>query len=244
MINSNKRHGFTLIELAVVLAIIAVVMAGVMDLTKINIERQKREETIERMEFIMTAIDNFVRENGYLPCPADPTRPFSDTEFGFEDDNSGDADCDDAINLEETTADNIYTGTVPVNTLNINPKYVMDGWNRRITYVVDEDLVTTANYTANNGGITVTTAGNGDIEPWPLHPLGTAGAFLLLSHGANGYGAWQGRGSASRWNPTGGESHEDNNVTASTGNGTFNMPLLQPTTDDIVMYKPKWRIAQ
>ena len=48
MINSNKRHGFTLIALAVVLAIIAVVMAGVMDLTKINIERQKREETIER----------------------------------------------------------------------------------------------------------------------------------------------------------------------------------------------------
>ena len=65
----KKRSGFTLVELSVVLAIVAVLAIGSATLfteQKVNIEHDLSEGNLKTVK---TALLSFVEKNNYLPCP-------------------------------------------------------------------------------------------------------------------------------------------------------------------------------
>lgn len=81
----NKRiaeAGFSLVEMAVVLAIVALLMGGLLPMISGQIEQQHRSETRKQLNEINAALLGFAVINGRLPCPDtnnDGTEDFSAT---------------------------------------------------------------------------------------------------------------------------------------------------------------------
>lgn len=69
------EHGFTLVELAVVLAILGFLVAGLLVPLATQVEQRNRRETEQQLEEIRQALLGYVVANGYLPCPATQTNP-------------------------------------------------------------------------------------------------------------------------------------------------------------------------
>ena len=73
----KKLIGFSLVEMAIVLAIMALLLGGLLPTISTQIEQQRRNETSKLLNEIRDALYGFVIINGYLPCPttiADPSQ--------------------------------------------------------------------------------------------------------------------------------------------------------------------------
>ena len=227
----NARNGFTLIELAVVLVIASTLIAGGIMTVVGNRETQRLRNIAEQLQYILKKITDYVDANGFLPCPANPTATFYSSTFG-RGLGSGDGGC---------TASNIVTpgtlgiGALPVYELGISASLTMDAWNNRITYVVDQNLVDTAGFTANDGSINVNNFGRGATTPANIT---TTAAVLLVSHGPNGFGAWRGRGGARL--PTAGAGA--NELLNTDDNTLFVQSIPGPNFDDLVSFYEKWQL--
>ncbi len=67
--------GFSLVEMAIVLAIVAMLMAGLLPTLSSQIEQQRRNETRKQLAEIQQALMGFAIMNGRLPCPTTETNP-------------------------------------------------------------------------------------------------------------------------------------------------------------------------
>jgi prepilin-type N-terminal cleavage/methylation domain-containing protein len=68
----QTQFGFTLVEIAIVLLIITLLMAGLVPTISSQIEQQRRGETRKQIAEIQQALLGFAIINGRLPCPIDP----------------------------------------------------------------------------------------------------------------------------------------------------------------------------
>jgi prepilin-type N-terminal cleavage/methylation domain-containing protein len=65
----KQTHGFTFIELAIVLLIVGLVFAAVLGPLGTRIEAEERQKTQAMLEDIKEALYGFAMANGRLPCP-------------------------------------------------------------------------------------------------------------------------------------------------------------------------------
>src|SRR5258708_14413553 len=70
-----RSRGFSLVELAVALAIIALLLAGALIPLSTQIDVRNGADTQRSMESIRDAITGFAQANGRLPCPANGATP-------------------------------------------------------------------------------------------------------------------------------------------------------------------------
>jgi prepilin-type N-terminal cleavage/methylation domain-containing protein len=190
---SNKFKGFSLVELSVVLAIIALILGSVITLVNRQFDTDKYQQTADTLKIIEEAIQRHVTLSGFLPCPAARDAAQSSATYGIATDctavaPSGTTD----ISTIAGTADDIRIGVVPTRTLNLPDRYMMDAWNMRITYVVLKDLSTNpASFKAyikpTSGGLVVNdAAGNAMIDASLSASLVS---YVAVSHGYDRKGA-------------------------------------------------------
>ncbi len=250
----NAPSGFTLIEMAVVITILSLSAAGGLAVASKSIRGQKRELTLEKMSFIMNAIEEYVAYYGYLPCPTAIDQGLGEEDSGFGV-NSGDNDCTAIQNNASTgfrTGNGIIKGFVPVYTLHIPPEYFYDAWDRRFTYVVDEDLTSKTGFNGGTGNITIYNVNDDELT-------GAEGAtVLLISHGERAHGAYRLKGS----NPTqiddglSGDNFEEDNGDADDPAGFDDIfydvifrnidggtDKTDEPFDDFLLYRTKWQLA-
>ncbi len=79
----RRSGGFSLVEMAIVLAIIALLMAGLLPTLSGQIEQSRRTETRKQLDEIQQALLGFAIINGRLPCPTTEANP-SATLYGQE----------------------------------------------------------------------------------------------------------------------------------------------------------------
>ena len=79
-----KQAGFSLLGLAIVLMIIALVLGGMLNPLGSVLEIKQRARAGIELERIREALLGFAMINGYLPCPTTITDPDSDS-YGLED---------------------------------------------------------------------------------------------------------------------------------------------------------------
>lgn len=141
--NSPHEKGFTLVEMAIVLAIVTLLLVGLLPTISGQIEQQRRSETRKQLNDIQQALIGFAIINGRLPCPA------TAASNGLENPDGGPG------------CTNFYNGFVPGATLGITSLneegQVLDAWNNPIRYAVTSwdstapSPVLSDVYTTNNG---------------------------------------------------------------------------------------------
>ncbi len=85
----RKSRGFTLVEMVVVLFILAICIAMAAVITRAITAGQKSALTTTRMSNVDAALVQFVQQQKRLPCPADGTLASTDNNAGLEVRNAG-----------------------------------------------------------------------------------------------------------------------------------------------------------
>ena len=122
----RRQRGFSLVELAVVLAIVALLLGTLMYTLAAQTEQRAREQTQRTLEQAREALLGYAIANGRLPCPA------SAASAGIES-PAGGGDCS-----------NYYDGFLPAVTIGFQPVdsqgFAVDAWNNRLRYAVARNL--------------------------------------------------------------------------------------------------------
>ena len=149
---------------------------------------------------VEAALIQFLTRNGRLPCPAIMTDGPLDATSGVEVSTCATSATDGGASTCTATgycrasgrdangaggADIVLSGAVPYVTLGIPLEDSIDGWGRKIKYVVSSKLTQTATYNASYGAITILNSNNSTA-------LGGANSaqMVLLSAGEDGRGAY------------------------------------------------------
>lgn len=120
----KKLSGFTLIEIAIVLVILAMVTAMLLSLTKSVQDAGLRSVTTHGLSSADAALTMFVMANRRLPCPADGQLAPSAAGYGVEQRDAASGDC---LNAQAR-------GVVPWTTMGISVHDVTDGYGGILTY--------------------------------------------------------------------------------------------------------------
>jgi len=118
-------HGFTLVEMAIVMLIVALLLGGLVPTLSSQIDQRHVSETRKQLDEIQQALIGFAIINGRLPCPA------SSTSNGVESFASGGAPANG-------NCSNFYDGFVPAATLGLpaGSNGLTDAWGNHIHYAV------------------------------------------------------------------------------------------------------------
>ncbi len=189
-INKTKEHGFTLVEIALVLVIAGVVLATLSSVLLIYIKNTNIKTTEQRLEQIQDSMQLFVEFNGRLPCPAPLTLAPDDTDFGREVSTN---DCNGGAfaGTFTTGTDGVRIGAVPTRALNLPDDFTLDGWNNRFTYAVTQVMAEAGTYEIDAGIIDIQDSGGNSVTV----PDASA-HYVIVSHGPDGAGAYSASGTA------------------------------------------------
>ncbi len=117
-----SERGFTLVELAVVMAIVALLLGGLMYTLSAQTEQRNFEETRRRLDQARELLLAFAIVKGRLPCPA------TATSLGDESPAGG------------GTCTTYYSGWLPAQAIGFqqvdSSGYAIDVWGNRIRYAV------------------------------------------------------------------------------------------------------------
>jgi prepilin-type N-terminal cleavage/methylation domain-containing protein len=136
---SRAQQGFTLTELAVVFAIVALLVGGAMMTLSAQVDTRNNDETLRRLNAAADAVVAFAIVNKRLPCPA--------INGGVE------SFCPAATGTcsgTETTAvqahgncSNFYNGFLPAVSVGASAQdgngFAVDAWGNRLRYAVARD---------------------------------------------------------------------------------------------------------
>jgi len=200
-----------------------------------RLEVQKIATTKQRIEFIAKVLDEYIRTYAHLPCPASPSLAFDAADFG-DGLGTGDTAANNCVAAGLQANGAIHMGAIPVKTLEIPDIMVLDGWERRFSYIVDENLTNETGYSANPGTITIT---NADATP---DNISTEAAVVIISHGKNMFGSY-GKEGGTQFSLAGGSDDEDENANF-TGDSEYVDIFQNSDFDDVVLYRNKWQLAQ
>lgn len=147
----HLQHGFTILELAIVLAIIALIAGTGLSIASGALKAADRVTTQERLNTIKLAVDGFAKAYGYYPCPANRTLTPSNANFGIER-RTGATACD----ATAVTVGGTYSiGMVPVRTLGLPDNYAADAWSNKLTFAVSNSVVSGPGSFRNPGNLEI-----------------------------------------------------------------------------------------
>jgi len=226
MLMEKNVSGFSLVEMSIVLAIIALLLGGLLPTLSAQRESQHISETRKQLDEIQQALIGYAIINGRLPCPADPTIPTGQTGAGVE-------------RAPPCTGNN-STGVLPWATLGVNET---DAWGNRYSYRITDyfaDAIASATFggscapspaptlssfaLCSSGNLDVRSAASGGTS------IATDVPAIIISHGKNATGAYTQQGDQL---PVGGNADEQEN---SDGDINFVSHAQTPGFDDEVAW--------
>lgn len=211
LIPESSASGFTLVEMAMVLAIVALLLTGLVPTISSQLEQRKISETKSKLLEIQQALTGFALINGRLPCPAQSSLATGAGGAGIEATKDNTCACVTAgggvasadasrVACDATTATSV-TGVLPWATLGISET---DAWNRRFTYRVTTRFADAiAEETTDcTPAVTAPSASSFALCSIGVPIIRTAGGTTLasdvpavfVSHGINGAGAFDSSG--------------------------------------------------
>jgi type II secretory pathway pseudopilin PulG len=161
----THERGFTILEQAVSLSVIALVLGSIMVPLQTQVENRKVDETRRALDLAQEMLAGYAVANGYFPCPADAASKGQEAQGA----NHATGSCP------------TYHGFLPAALLGFKPTdaegYAMDAWEsrfNRVRYAVSDRTV---------GGVSnAFTRANG-MRSVPLASLGASAFFHICQSG-------------------------------------------------------------
>lgn len=247
----RKLTGFTLVEMAMVLMIIALLLGGLLPVISGQIEQQRNAETRKQLAEIRDALMGFAVANNRLPCPAQATLATDAANAGKEARKNSSCACQttsgstkkiaDASGSRVACADTAIVGVVPWATLGVSET---DAWGRRFTYQVTSDFAdgtdgtteAAANACQKSTGVSFQMCSEANLKV--LIAAGSATTLvdlvpaIAISHGVNGAGGYTNAG-----NKLTNSADADEAENADTTNSLVSHDP-SPTFDDLLVWTP------
>lgn len=250
-----KCRGFTLTELAVVMAIVALLLGGLLVPLTAQMDLRNRQETERSLAAIREALIGFAAIHGRLPCPAPATLTTGSAGAGLEATTAasgttatvGPCGCTAAtsgvpgaggVACDDASPSAGLSGVLPWATLGLPEA---DAWGNRYTYRVTTRFARAAAgqtaFGCTPGANPVASAfalcSGGDIQVLSAasggSPLASGLPALVISHGRNGHGAYGSTGAQQAASTNGDEAANTD------GDGSF---VANPATDDQLVWIP------
>lgn len=147
--------GFTLVEMAIVMFIMALALGTGLTLLSAQQDQQKVDDTAIRLNDVREALIGYALAYGRLPCPASANSNGAESYVGI---------------IGGSSCTNFYNGFLPAATLGISPVdnqgYAIDAWGNRIRYAVtawsNSSPAVSNVFTTTNG---MSTAWNSNLSP-------------------------------------------------------------------------------
>jgi len=216
----SREAGFSLLEVAIVLVILGIIGGMSLPLLMAHLNRNTHLKTRSHQDYALNAIAAYVEKNRRFPCPADPQ--VTGPEYGAA-----------QVQCRNQKA----KGILPFKTLGIGEAYARDGFKRLMTYVIEPELTKKDTTLQNERGgfITVKNEEGESVLAVPLkddrNP--NAIAFVLISHGESGMGAYLGKGQVGKISGGTSSAHKRENFD---DNFVF---IESPQTDDILRWESR-----
>lgn len=182
---ASAEAGFSLIELSLVVVIMAILLSMILPQATLNQERRRNAQLLDQLNTIETALLNYRKRNGRLPCPANGALLQTAADYGIEGAPVG--GCTSGSPAANFGPDS-YTvgGVLPTKTLGLPD--MLDPWGRRFSYHIDQRATENSafsRYRIGNpyiGELTVYNSGGGKRTERAV--------VVVISHGKNGHGAY------------------------------------------------------
>ena len=143
----GRARGFSLVEMAVVLAIVGVLMSSLMLTLSAQTELRNFSEAQNRLEAAREAVLAYAIANGRLPCPATSASAGLEVRLG----TGVCGATGSALEHYGGVSGGVTYGLLPAVTIGYQPVdsggFAADGWGNRIRYAVSR--VTTPSFSAN-----------------------------------------------------------------------------------------------
>lgn len=184
-----SQSGFSLIELAIVLIVVALLGSGALFGLSSQHKQIQFHESAQQVEIALDALMGFSMSVGRLPCPADPSIP-SKNGAGKEETTCTPANCDPKSSGCECACKYEH-GVLPWQTLALAE---LDPWGNRLTYFAGREFSNPVSYDDEMKGIktrfTLETVGRANIQNGSGQAVASEVPAVIVSHGPRGQGAY------------------------------------------------------
>jgi len=188
------KKAFSLIEVSIFIVILLLLLTAIVGLSGSTEDQEAIDVTQQKLDRIEKAIIAYQNLNGHIPCPASRTEAPSSANFG----TATDCSLASATGTDEysTGSTAVRIGAAPTRTLGLPDDVMFDGWKNRFTFAVIKNLAQTDDlfdsYSGTNYVISVIDSSGTEIG----QPAPSQIAYVLVSHGQNGNGAYNYQGSS------------------------------------------------
>lgn len=136
-----KQNGFSLVEMAIVLTILAAVLVTVLTPLQAQRNQSAQLQTENTLATAKQALLGYAQQNGRLPCPATATNNIDAGSYGQENPLGG---THDPLLVPATSiACAAQAGFFPASTLGLQATdkygFALDAWNNRLRYAISDD---------------------------------------------------------------------------------------------------------
>lgn len=228
-VKPQRQAGFTLIEMAMVLMIVALLLGGLLPTLSGQVEQRHVNDTRKQLDEIQQALIGYAIINGRLPCPAN----LNPTSSGMESPSGGGGSCTKA-HTNDTYVPAVTLGLSGADSNGL----IEDAWGNPIRYAVTtggSSTFTTANGMSTTGISNLGTTSNlivcdtasssGTGCSVSNSTLTTNAVAIIYSTGKNGANGG-----------TGADEAENPNTNSSDTDRVYVSHTSSPTFDDMVTW--------
>lgn len=132
-----RTKGFSLLVVSAIIAIAAIAVITIISIVPAKHAITQKQDTLQQMQIIDMALQEFVSKNGRLPCPASPADTASSSQYGLE--QRVNYTCD-STKMTYSATNSYFIGIIPFKTLGLEGNRLGDGWNNKIEYAVSNNM--------------------------------------------------------------------------------------------------------
>ncbi|MFZ9181488.1 MAG: type II secretion system protein [Rickettsiales bacterium] len=245
---SIKKSAYTLLELSIVIAIMAVMMTGAIGISVSTFNNTKKIATEMKLRQLYNAVGKFLLINKRMPCPARLNLTINDNGYGEEVGNG--SGCSGFTGVYQGANSNHFYGMIPMKSLGLPLEFSRDEYGSKISYIIDDRFTRSFQDVPNFSNPSFGTVGNYGVafnikeKPPSSGKLDSAGAIMIImSHGKNKFGAFNDNSTTQNTAPTDLDELSNSYSANFDNNFIFKSPNSE-IFDDIMIYKTRNQLVE